>query len=176
MKETKITRKALLEVMSEEEGTTVYHTGIAKVEVILEKLGITIEQLDKYVLEHPKFYYTDYKAFLKFNDKITKAEDVPAVLYHTTSKKFKKAIKKEGLKADKNYSENACVHLATDVNFVHHLFDTMHMYDKKKKDRKSITYAIDAKQMVENNYAFFNGQHGIWMVENVPAKYLTIIK
>lgn len=87
----------------------------------------------------------------------------PIILYHGTKEQFLNSILKKGLqKQNRNY-----VHLSQD-------FQTAKQVADRKKG-KSIILKIDSKKMFSDNYKFFLSQNNIWLVFEVPPKYITKI-
>ena len=116
----------------------------------------------------------DNKQRYKFNDDKTKIRanqghsikvDIelkksipPDVLYHGTATKYEESIDKNGLKKkSRNY-----VHLSSDI-------DTAKMVGERHGD--PVIYRVDCKSMKEFN--FYISENGVWLVDNVPSKYLS---
>lgn len=85
----------------------------------------------------------------------------PTVLYHGTNDKILSSIMKEGLKPMNRHH----VHLSSDLT-------TAQTVGGRRKGGL-VVLKVDAKQMLADGYAFFLSDNGVWLVDAVPAKYLS---
>lgn len=85
----------------------------------------------------------------------------PVVLYHGTSEAAYYDIVKTGLKPMSRHH----VHLTDDL-------DTAKTVGGRRK-RGLVILKIDAKQMLADGVQFFRSENGVWLVDAVPAKYIS---
>ena len=92
-----------------------------------------------------------------------KAITPPDILYHGTATRFLTSIMEKGL----NKQKRQHVHLSKDM-----------ITAKKVGQRhgKVVILEINSKKMFENNFKFFVSENGVWLTDNVPIKFITIIK
>ena len=83
----------------------------------------------------------------------------PDVLYHGTGHGAVEAILREGLRKMSRHH----VHLSTDITTA-----------KKVGMRhgRPVVFTVDATAMHEQGYTFYCSENGVWLVDNVPPKYL----
>jgi putative RNA 2'-phosphotransferase len=83
----------------------------------------------------------------------------PDVLYHGTGHGAVEAILCEGLRKMSRHH----VHLSTDI-----------ITAKKVGTRhgRPVVFTVDAAAMHEEGYTFYCSENGVWLVDNVPPKYL----
>ena len=87
----------------------------------------------------------------------------PQILFHGTSKKTIDLIKKEGLKKmNRKY-----VHLSPDV-------ETASKVGARKGD--FLVLEIEAMKMRSDGYKIFISENGVFLTDNVPAKYIKLNK
>jgi putative RNA 2'-phosphotransferase len=85
----------------------------------------------------------------------------PGILYHGTASRFLDSIMKEGLKP----MRRQYVHLS--------LTEEIALTVGKRHGKPIILY-INTKNMYEEGYKFFASENKIWLVKEVPVKYITI--
>lgn len=96
--------------------------------------------------------------------KLTFKKAVPPVtLFHGTSEKVLADIMKEGLKPMNRHH----VHLSADV-------DVAKSVGGRRKGDVTIL-RVDAKQMLSDGHKFFLSDNGVWLVDFVNPKYLTVL-
>ena len=139
-------------------------------------------QLKKHNKEIP---FVELKEIVKFNDKKRfefnedetkirasqghsvkvdlqlKAKRPPMKLYHGTVAKFLDAIKKDGLKKMNRHA----VHLSHDL-------PTATKVGSRRGE--AIILEINSGAMYAEKYKFFESKNGVWLVEEVPSKYIKI--
>lgn len=83
----------------------------------------------------------------------------PDVLYHGTGHGAVEAILREGVRKMSRHH----VHLSTDI-----------ITAKKVGTRhgRPVVFTVDAAAMHEEGYTFYCSENGVWLVDNVPPKYL----
>ena len=92
-----------------------------------------------------------------------KSETPPDVLYHGTASRFLDDIMKYGLKP----MSRQYVHLSATEEIA---------LEVGKRHGKPIILCINAKEMHEENYNFYLSKNKIWLTNEVPAKYIKLIK
>jgi putative RNA 2'-phosphotransferase len=91
------------------------------------------------------------------------AHEPPALLYHGTPEAFVDAILATGLQKMKRHH----VHLSADTR-------TAEVVGKRRG--KPVLFAVDAAAMHRDGFAFYRSANGVWLVDAVPAKYLSIVR
>ena len=86
----------------------------------------------------------------------------PAFLYHGTVERFLPSILAEGLRKARRHH----VHLSADV-------ETARRVGARRG--KPVILRVDAGRMHEQGHPFFRSANGVWLVDAVPAEYLTRI-
>jgi putative RNA 2'-phosphotransferase len=85
----------------------------------------------------------------------------PGILYHGTASRFLDSILKEGLKP----MRRQCVHLSLTKEIA---------LTVGKRHGNPVVLQINAKNMHEEGYKFFLSENKIWLVQEVPVKYIGI--
>ncbi|MBN3792460.1 RNA 2'-phosphotransferase [Burkholderia sp. Ac-20353] len=85
----------------------------------------------------------------------------PAVLYHGTATRFRESIRERGLKAGARHH----VHLSQDLRTA---------VTVGKRYGKPVVLAIQAGRMHERGFRFFLAENGVWLVDAVPAEFLSV--
>ena len=83
----------------------------------------------------------------------------PKVLYHGTGHRAVEAILQQGLSKMSRHH----VHLSSDLITAHKV-GTRH--------GRPVIFIVDAAGMQEDGYTFYCSDNGVWLVDNVPPKYL----
>lgn len=134
----------------------------------LVKKGFTEDLIDEIV-------NTNNKARYEYNEDHTKLRarqghsipvDVgltpttpPEILYHGTADRFIPSILKEGLKP----MSRLYVHLSSDVKTATTV---------GKRHGKPVVLTVNTHEMVEDGYQFYLSNNNVWLVKEVPVKYL----
>lgn len=84
----------------------------------------------------------------------------PAVLYHGTARRFIPSIRKLGLLP----MQRQYVHLSTDIQTAKQV-GTRH-------DSHPVILTIDTKQAVADGIHFYCGNNQVWLVDELPSKYI----
>lgn len=93
---------------------------------------------------------------------ITYAEKVPPeVLYHGTATRFLESILREGLKP----GERQYVHLSEDVQTATAV---------GQRYGKPVVLKIEALRMHQQGFKFSQAENGVWLINYVPAKFLSM--
>lgn len=87
----------------------------------------------------------------------------PPVLYHGTVDKFMESINKKGLTPQKRHH----VHLSKDVK-------TAIIVGGRRG--VPVILEINSMKMQDDGYKFYISDNGVYLVDNVPSKYITIQK
>jgi putative RNA 2'-phosphotransferase len=156
-------------------GVELDRAGWTSVESLLAALAahghpITRTELDKIVVTSDKqrFALSPDGARIRANQghsidvelELAPAEP-PAVLYHGTVDRFVASIRAQGLvKGERHH-----VHMSADV-------ETATAVGGRRG--KPVVLVIDAAKMRGDGHAFFRSQNGVWLVDHVPAPYLTV--
>jgi putative RNA 2'-phosphotransferase len=86
--------------------------------------------------------------------------DPPALLFHGTATRFVEAIRVEGLKKMARHH----VHLSA---------DELTARAVGQRHGKPAVLVIDAKAMIDARFSFFVSANKVWLVDCVPAKFIT---
>lgn len=89
-----------------------------------------------------------------------KQTDPPAVLYHGTGEKYLDSIRKSGLIP----KSRLYVHLSGDIPTARNV---------GKRHGRPVIFRIDARKMKEDGFVFFLSENGVWLIKQVPVRYLT---
>lgn len=87
----------------------------------------------------------------------------PVVLYHGTATKYVDSIKKKGLISKGRHH----VHLSADTK-------TAKAVGKRHGD--PVIFKVDTKQMLTDGYKFYLSDNHVWLTNDVPNKYLTLLE
>ena len=144
--------------------------GWANVEEILRGVkNIDFALLQKIVDENDKkrFSFNGDKTKIRANQGHSLNVDVkleqkipPAKLFHGTLEKNSVSIERDGLlKMNRLY-----VHLSEDLATA----------EKVARRRKGtpIIYEVNAEEMSRDGFIFYQSANGVWLIDNVPAKFL----
>jgi putative RNA 2'-phosphotransferase len=151
------------------------HEGWVSVSSLIEKLGISKEELDFIVQNNDKkrFGYsedlTKIRAHQGHSSKLDlkmrfKEVQFPAIYYHGTSSVNRDSIAKHGLRS----ANRAYVHLSKDIETA---------IKVGQRHGKSVTvYYIDGALMKRDGFIIKESENGVILVNAVPPKYLKIIE
>ena len=90
------------------------------------------------------------------------AQQPPLLLFHGTSTKYLGSIMEKGIIS----KSRQYVHLSKDV-------DTAHTVGLRH-GAGTVILVVSAEQMWKDGYKFFLSDNGVWLVDEVPAKYFTL--
>lgn len=150
---------------------TVDKYGWANVSQIIQNTDITFQELQAIVETDEKGRYSFSEDLTKIRanqghsikvENIHKKAIPPTVLYHGTNASVLKTILKEGLSKMKRHH----VHLSSDLE------TATIVGNRRKKDL--VILQIDAKSMLTDNITFYISENGVWLVDHVHPKYLSI--
>lgn len=100
-----------------------------------------------------------------FAEKVVKMESIPPhILYHGTSHEAVEQILKSGLCSQKRQY----VHLSAET-------DTA-ISVGKRKDANPIILIVDTLSAIKDGIKFYFGNQTVWLSDNIPAKYLKVLK
>jgi len=154
-------------------GLTLNNNGWASVAEILKnrQLHFSLEDL-KFVVENNeknRFSLNEDLSLIKANQghsvsiKLEFQKIIPPdILYHGTAQHFLASIQEKGLDKRKRHH----VHLSIDIKTASNV---------GKRHGKLIILAIDAKKMHQDGYQFYISDNNVYLVEEVPANYLTVL-
>lgn len=153
----------------------------------LEENGwVSVEKLIKSCADYGKsFTFAELKSIVETNDKKRFAfnenetkiranqghsveveiefekQTPPEILYHGTAEKNVGLIFGEGLKKMSRHH----VHLSSETETAEKV---------GMRYGKSVIFQVDTAAMIEEGFEFFVSANGVWLVENVPPKFLKI--
>lgn len=149
--------------------------GWVEVDVLLTKLKEHDREMT--MLELTEVVTTNDKKRFEFNDEMTmiraaqghsvkvdlqlKTKRPPMELYHGTVPRFMPDIRKSGLKKMKRHA----VHLSDDVKTAEKV---------GSRRGKEIILTVDSGAMHTDGFKFTQSNNGVWLVDNVPSKYIKI--
>lgn len=146
------------------------HNGWVSISVLIQEYNFVIQDLGRIVFEDTKGRFAFSNDGLSIRALYGHSIDVdlelipsspPAILHHGTAVKYVERILKEGLKPRKR-------------NYVH-LSETTDMAQQVgSRHGVPIILSVDAKSMVEDGYKFYKAQICVWLVDNVPSKYIKV--
>lgn len=154
-------------------GIQLDQNGWTDVKELIEKANDNGINLDRDTLNH--IVATNSKKRFAFNethDKIRasqghsidielgyESQKPPEILYHGTSEKSVQSIIDKGLEKQSRQH----VHLSSDIETA---------IKVGQRHGKPFVFKVLAEQMYTDNFQFFISDNGVWLTENVPAKYL----
>ncbi len=83
----------------------------------------------------------------------------PKNLYHGTATRFLDSIYENGIQKQKRHH----VHLSLNIETAKNV---------GSRYGKTVVLIIDTEQMYKDGFEFFESENGIWLVDNVPNKYI----
>ena len=154
-------------------GLTLDAHGWAQVEELLQKANVSGKQLDFPTL--CKVVETNAKQRITFNADKTKirasqghslqidlayqASEPPVFLYHGTATRFVDSIRQHGLKIMQRHH----VHLSTDKQTA---------LQVGQRHGKALVFRIRTRCMLNEGFQFFCSDNGVWLVTEVPYRFL----
>lgn len=88
----------------------------------------------------------------------------PFILYHGTVQNVVSIIKKDGLKKISRHH----VHLSSDI-------ETATKVANRRKT-KNVIFKIQAREMFTQGYKFYLSANIVWLTENVPCNYISLLE
>lgn len=88
----------------------------------------------------------------------------PDILYHGTTHKAIDDILKVGLKPMTRQYVHMSINIETAVK------------TGKRRESNPVILKIDAKKALSDEIKFYKGNDEVWLAEEIPAKYITVIK
>lgn len=135
----------------------------------LHQFPLTRGELEEVVIKNDKqrFSFDETKTQIRANqghsievDLQLKTRIPPNILYHGTGEGTVETILKFGLlKMSRHH-----VHLSTDIT-------TAKAVGRRKG--RPIIFQVNTAQMVQDGFTFYCSENKVWLVEQVPAQYLT---
>jgi putative RNA 2'-phosphotransferase len=132
---------------------------------------ITMEELKEVVTTNDKkrFSFNDSLTQIRANQGHSTEVDLqlkpalpPDVLYHGTGEKSVESILQTGLTKMSRHH----VHLSSDIETAKTV---------GKRHGKPVVFMIHAAKMSQAGYIFYCSDNGVWLVDNVPVKYLRLL-
>jgi putative RNA 2'-phosphotransferase len=155
-------------------GLVLDENGWASVNELIEKINAKGNNVDIDLLN--EIVNTNDKKRFAFNDDKTKIRasqghsieidlDLqpslpPDVLYHGTANRFVESILKEGL----TKQQRQHVHLSEKLETATAV---------GARHGKPVILIVDAKQMQEDGFLFYQSENNVWLTDNVEVKYIT---
>lgn len=87
----------------------------------------------------------------------------PEILYHGTAQQYLNGIMQQGLIKGARHH----VHLSK---------DTATAQQVGQRHGKPCILSVDAKQMLQDGHLFYCAENGVWLTEQVPVQYLTLLQ
>lgn len=154
-------------------GLELDESGWANVDELIEKTKKHGVQLDLNTLQY--IVDTNSKKRFSFNDNLNRiranqghsvevdlghtAQIPPEILFHGTAIQNVESILRSGIeKRDRHH-----VHLSSDIGTA---------IKVGQRHGKPLILEVSAKKMHDNNFCFYLSENGVWLTDNVPAKYL----
>lgn len=89
------------------------------------------------------------------------AQQPPDALYHGTAKRFSENIQQQGLTKQQRHH----VHLSQSREVAKSV---------GSRHGKPVIFSLNTKAMIEDDIVFYRSENNVWLVDNVPAQYLTL--
>ncbi len=147
--------------------------GWTDVNILLNKMNLTIDQLDWIVENNNKkrFSYNSDKTLIRANQghtlnkiEIAYKKCLPniGILYHGTSKELESIILKKGLnKMSRNH-----VHLSKEIETAKNV--------ASRKSKNIIIFKVNAPKMIMDGISIYISDNGVYLTDNVPPEYITL--
>ena len=161
----------LLRHNPEKEGLVLDKGGWCQVDQVLSALSLSFDQLKQMVEQNDKKRFTlseDGKRIRAAQghsisvDLGLKPTCPPPILYHGTKKDRWDSIRKIGLVR----GNRTHVHLSADTGTATKVAD--------RRDGASIILEVKALEMYQVHYLFYLSDNGVWLTEEVPARFIKI--
>lgn len=133
---------------------------------------ITTSDLEEIVRDNDKqrFTFNEDRTKIRANqghsvkiDLALKAIQPPYHLFHGTSFKYFELIQSQGLKK----MNRQHVHLTDNEDTANNV--------GLRKGKDLVLLIVNAKVMAFDGFKFYKSENGVWLTENVPAKYIKIV-
>jgi len=156
-------------------GITLDENGWADTTLLISGLcrnghNVSLEDLKEVVANNDKqrFKFNDDYSKIRANQGHSVTVNVemkevqpPDILYHGTATRFWESIRNEGLTARNRLH----VHLSADKETA---------VNVGKRHGKPIVLIINATQMYKDGFIFYLSENGVWLVNAVPPKYISL--
>lgn len=155
-------------------GAKLDNEGWCNVDILLKGCNISLNDLERIVREDNKgrYSFNDDKTMIRANQGHSSSVNVnlkfkqiipPDILYHGTSNKHLKSILNTGL----NKGARCHVHLADNIKIAEQV--------GARRKGEVVILSINCKQMIKDGYVFYLSDNNVWLCDNIPPKYLTIV-
>ena len=133
--------------------------------------GFNMDILEQIVRTDSKqrYSFNDDKSLIRANqghsinvDVELKEKEPPEYLYHGTGEKYVESINQDGLIP----KSRLYVHLSKDIETANNV---------GRRHGKEVVYRIDSGQMYLDGHKFYLSENGVWLIKEVPVKYLEIV-
>lgn len=134
--------------------------------------GFNMDTLEEIVRtdEKQRYSFNEDKTLIRANQGHSINVDVelkecipPQILYHGTSSKNVESILSEGLQ----HMSRLYVHLS---------FDYETAIKVGSRHGKPVVFTVDTNAMLSDGLVFYKSENGVWLTNNVPPKYLSLLK
>lgn len=156
------------------ENLTLDVDGFCAVNILCDKLDISVNELNWIVDNNDKkrFAYNKYKTLIRASQghsvdvqlQYEKCTEIKHKLYHGTSVVLKNTILKDGIKK----MSRLYVHLSKDI-------ETATKVGKRKND-DIVLFEINAQQMIDDGVEVFISDNGVYLVDFVDIRYISLHK
>jgi putative RNA 2'-phosphotransferase len=132
---------------------------------------ITREELEEVVVNNSKqrFSFDESGTRIRANqghsvdvDLQLEPAEPPPILYHGTAQHLIDAIMRDGLRRMSRHH----VHLSSDIETARRV---------GARHGRPVVFAVDAAAMRRDGHLFYRSANGVWLVEQVPPRYLQTI-
>ena len=158
-------------------GLTLDENGWADVNDLIKKskdanIHLTIDILKHIVDTNPKkrFSFNKQQDRIRANqghsievDLALAPQEPPQFLFHGTAERFAESILENGIVKQERHH----VHLSPDIKTA---------INVGQRHGKPVVFEIAAAQMHQDGFEFFISENGVWLIDNVPAKYLRLLR
>lgn len=134
------------------------------------KFGVSAEEIREIVASDPKRRYAVDGDRIRASqghsvevDLALSAVTPPDVLYHGTVERFLESILRQGLLK----GERTHVHLSSDI-------DAALVVARRRRGSHPIVLKIGSSAMHAAGIAFYRSDNGVWLVEAVPAQFVSV--
>ena len=158
-------------------GVTLDENGWVSVDTLLERINISGTEIDIGILKY--IVDTNAKKRFAFNEDLTliragqghsvtielgyTPQQPPEILYHGTAIKNIKSILQHGLEKRERHH----VHLSSDIATATNV---------GSRHGKPVIFKVASARMYTDGYTFIVSENKVWLTDNVPPKYLTLLE
>lgn len=154
-------------------GLQLDESGWTNVELLIDKMNQSGFTIDRHTLVHvvetnakKRFSFDETQQKIRANQGHSvevelgyRPQNPPDILYHGTGVQNSAAIQQAGLTKMSRHH----VHLSADVETARKV---------GQRHGKPMVFEVDAKQMFDQGFIFFLSDNGVWLTDEVPARFL----